>query len=74
MNARDLFEMIEPALAAVRAKVTPLLTNFSLAPITGLFALDEARERHAKAGPVTRISSGFAAGMLAGKVVSSLGR
>ena len=74
MNARDLFEMIEPALTAARSKVTPLLSNFSLAPLTQLFSLEEAKERHAEAGPVTRVVSGLAAGMLAGKVVSSLGR
>jgi hypothetical protein len=39
-----------------------------------LFSLEQAKERHAEAGPVTRIASGFAAGMLAGKVVSGLGR
>lgn len=74
MNARDLFDMIEPALAAAGSKVTPLLTSFSLAPVKQLFSFEEAKERHAEAGPVTRIASGFAAGMLAGKVVSSLGR
>jgi hypothetical protein len=64
MNARDLFEMLEPALTDARTKVTPLLS----------FSFEEAKQRHAQAGPVTRIASGLAAGMLAGKVVSSLAR
>jgi hypothetical protein len=64
MNPRDVFEMIAPVLAGVRSKVTPLLS----------FSFDEAKRRHADAGPVTRIASGFAAGMLAGKAVSSLAR
>jgi len=64
MNARDLFEMIEPALAAARSKATPLMS----------FGFDQAKEQHAKAGPVTRIISGFVAGSLAGKVVGSLAR
>jgi hypothetical protein len=62
MNGRDVFEMIEPVLAEARNKVTPLLS----------FSFEEAKERHAQAGPVTRVASGLAAGMLAGKVVSSL--
>lgn len=64
MNARDVFEIIEPVLADARSRVTPLLS----------FSLDQAKERHAKAGPVTRITSGFAAGMLTAKVVNSLAR
>jgi hypothetical protein len=64
MSARDVFEMIEPVLADARSKVTPLLS----------FSLEEAKRRHAEAGPVTRIASGFAAGMVAGKVVSGLAR
>lgn len=63
MNARDVFEMLEPVLADARSKVTPLLS----------FSLDEAKRRHAEAGPLTRIASGLAAGVLAGKVVSNLG-
>ena len=73
MNARDLFELIDPALAAAKSKVTPLLSLFS-EQAKELVSLDQAKERHAEAGPVTRIASGFAAGILAGKVVSSLGR
>jgi len=64
MNGRDVFEMIEPVLAEARSKVTPLLS----------FSIDDAKRRHAEAGPVTRIASGLAAGMLAGKAVSSLAR
>ncbi|HWF74148.1 MAG TPA: hypothetical protein VG186_12425 [Solirubrobacteraceae bacterium] len=64
MNPRDLFGMIEPVLADVRSKVTPLLS----------FSFEEAKRRHAEAGPVTRIASGLAAGMVAGKVVTSLAR
>jgi hypothetical protein len=56
--------MIEPVLADVRSKVTPLLS----------FSFEEAKRRHAEAGPVTRIASGLAAGMVAGKVVTSLAR
>jgi hypothetical protein len=73
MNARDLFEMIEPALAGAGSKVTPLLSS-SVEQVKGLVSFDQAKERHAEAGPVTRIASGLAAGLLAGKVVSSLGR
>lgn len=64
MNARDLFEMIAPALANARSKATPLLG----------FGFEQAKEQHAKAGPVTRVVSGFVAGTVAGKVVSSLAR
>jgi len=64
MNGRDVFEMIEPVLAETRNKVTPLLSS----------SFEEAKHQHAEAGPVTRIASGLAAGMLAGKVVSSLAR
>lgn len=64
MNARDVFEMLEPAIADARQKVTPLLS----------FGFDQAKEQHAKASPGTRVFSGLAAGMLAGKVVSSLAR
>ncbi|HEY5319110.1 MAG TPA: hypothetical protein VIJ20_14065 [Solirubrobacteraceae bacterium] len=64
MNARDLLDIIEPALADAKSKVTPLL---------GL-GFDQAKEQHAKAGAVTRIASGLAVGMLAGKLVSSLAR
>jgi hypothetical protein len=64
MNARDVFEMIEPVLADARSKVAPLLS----------FSFEEAKRRHAEAGPVTRITSGLAAGVLAGKLVSSLAR
>jgi hypothetical protein len=64
MNARDVFGMIEPTLAGAREKVTPL---------PGFF-LEQAKEVHAKAGPVTRVASGLAAGAMAGKAVSSLAR
>ncbi|HWF24276.1 MAG TPA: hypothetical protein VG275_02440 [Solirubrobacteraceae bacterium] len=64
MNARDVFGMIEPTLADARQKITPLLS----------VSLDQAKEVHAKAGPVTRIASGLAAGVMAGKVVSSFAR
>ncbi|MEA2199297.1 MAG: hypothetical protein QOJ25_3348 [Solirubrobacteraceae bacterium] len=64
MNARDVFGIIEPTLADARQKVTPLLS----------FPLEQAREVHAKAGPVTKVASGLAAGVLAGKVASSLAR
>jgi hypothetical protein len=64
MNARDLFEMIAPALNNAKGKATPLLS----------FGFDQAKEQHAKAGPVTRVFSGFVAGTLAGKVVSTLAR
>jgi hypothetical protein len=73
MNASDLFEIVAPALADARSKVAPLLAS-SLGQAQGLFSLEDAKERHAEAGPVTRIASGLAAGILAGKVVSSLGR
>ena len=63
MNARDLFEMIAPALENARSKAAPLLS----------FGFEQAKEQHAKAGPVTRVLSGFVAGTLAGRVVSSLG-
>jgi hypothetical protein len=56
--------MVEPVLTDARSKVTPLVG----------FSFEEAKRRHAQAGPVTRIASGLAAGMLAGKVVSSLAR
>ncbi|MDQ6777949.1 MAG: hypothetical protein M3071_17455 [Actinomycetota bacterium] len=64
MNGRDMFDMIEPVLAETRSKVTSLLS----------FSFEEAKQRHAQAGPVTRIASGLAAGVLAGKVVSGLAR
>ncbi len=64
MNTRDLFEMIEPALANARSKATPLFS----------FGFEHATEQHSKAGPATRVFSGFAVGMLTGKVVSSLAR
>lgn len=64
MNARDLVEMIAPAIGNARDKATPLLS----------FGFEQAKEQHAKAGPVTRVFSGFVAGTLAGKVVSSLAR
>jgi hypothetical protein len=73
MNARDLFEIVEPALADARSKVTPLL-GLAFGQAKELVSFDQAKERHAEAGPVTRIASGLAAGMLAGKLVSSLGR
>jgi hypothetical protein len=65
--------MVEPALADARSRVTPLLGLVS-EQAKGLVSLDQAKERHAEAGPVTRVASGLAAGMLAGKLVSSLGR
>jgi len=64
MNTRDLLEMLEPVLADARSKVTPLLSVF----------FEEAKRRHAEAGAMTRVASGLAAGVLAGKVVSSLAR
>jgi hypothetical protein len=64
MNPRDLFEMIEPVLANARSKVTPLLS----------FGFEQAKEQHSKAGPATRVASGLAAGIVAGKVVSGLAR
>lgn len=64
MNARDVFGMIEPTLAGARQKITPLLS----------FSLEQAKEVHANAGPVTRVASGLAAGVVAGKVVSNLAR
>jgi hypothetical protein len=73
MNASDLFEIVAPALAEARSKAAPLLSLTS-EKAKDLFSLEQAKERHAEAGPVTRIASGFAAGMLAGKVVSGLGR
>jgi hypothetical protein len=56
--------MIEPTLADARRKVTALLS----------FSFEQAKEVHAKAGPVKRIVSGLTAGIVAGKVVSSLAR
>lgn len=73
MTASDLFELVGPVLAEARSKVAPLLGS-PFVQAKELFSLEDAKERHAEAGPVTRIASGFAAGMLAGKVVSSLGR
>lgn len=64
MNPRDVFGMIEPTLADARRKVTALLS----------FSFEQAKEVHAKAGPVKRIVSGLTAGIVAGKVVSSLAR
>jgi hypothetical protein len=64
VNARDVFEMIEPTLADARQKIAPLLG----------FSFEQAKEVHAKAGPATRVVSGLLGGVLAGKVVSSLGR
>ncbi|MDQ6805086.1 MAG: hypothetical protein M3065_08970 [Actinomycetota bacterium] len=64
MNGRDVFGMIEPVLTEARSKVTPSLS----------FPFEEAKRRHAQAGPVTRIASGLAAGIVAGKVVIGLAR
>jgi hypothetical protein len=64
MNARDVFEMIEPTVGEARQKVAHLLEFF----------FEQAKEVHAKAGPATRVVSGLAGGVVAGKVVSSLGR
>jgi hypothetical protein len=64
MNARDLFEVIAPALANARSRATPMLS----------FGFEQAKEQHAKAGPVTRVLSGFVAGTVAGRVVNGLVR
>jgi hypothetical protein len=64
MNPRDVLAMIETILTDARSKVTPL---FSM-------SVEEAKRQHDEAGPVTRIASGFAAGMLAAKVVNNLAR
>jgi hypothetical protein len=64
MNARDVLEIVEPALADARQKVAPVLS----------FSLEQAKEAHSQAGPVTRVASGFAAGVVAGKLVSNIVR
>lgn len=64
MNPREVLELLEPLLAGARDKLVPLLSL----PFAG------ARDTHDKAGPITRVASGLAAGMLAGRLLSSLGR
>lgn len=64
MNPRELLLLIEPPLAGARDKLMPLLA----APLSG------ASEAHAASDPTARIASGLLAGVLAGRVVSRLGR